>query len=66
MDMKSHILFTSGEEKGTTELGVGFVVDRSMKRDVLDFKADDDRICIVRMKTKFHNQSFLNVYSGKS
>jgi len=66
MDKKSHILFTSGKQKGTTELGVRFVVDRSMKRDVLDFKADDDRICIARIKTKFHNLSFINVCSGKS
>jgi hypothetical protein len=40
---------------------VAFVVNRSMKRNVLDFKAVDDRICILRIKTKFHNQSFINV-----
>lgn len=33
MDMKSHTLFASGKE-----FGMGFVGDRSIKRNVLDFK----------------------------
>jgi len=61
MDTKSHIAFASGKEKGTREFGVGFVVDRNMKRDAVDFKADDDRMCILGIKTKFHNLSFVNV-----
>ena len=62
-DIKSHILFYSAKENGTTQLGVAFVVNRSMKRKVLDFKAADDRICILRIKTKFHNLSFINVHA---
>jgi hypothetical protein len=31
--MKSNILFYSGKEKGTTEFGGAFVVDRSMKKE---------------------------------
>jgi len=65
MDKKGDIIFVSGKEKGTRDFGVGFVVDRSMKRDALDFKADDERMCILRMKTKFHNLSFINVCTGK-
>jgi hypothetical protein len=34
-----------------------------MKRDVLDFKAVDEGICVVRIKTKFHNLSFINVHA---
>jgi hypothetical protein len=40
---------------------VAFIVERSMKRNILDFKAVDKRICVVRIKTKFHNTSFINV-----
>jgi len=43
MDMKSHTLFYSGKEKGVREFGVAFVVERNMKRNVLDFKAVDER-----------------------
>jgi hypothetical protein len=62
-DIKSHILSYSGKEKGTTEFGVASVVNRSKKRKVLDFKAVDDRICILRTKTKFHNLCFINVHT---
>jgi len=27
----------SGEEKGTREFGVAFVIDKSLKRNILDF-----------------------------
>ena len=46
MDMKSHTLFYSGKEKGVREFGVAFVVERNMKRNVLDFKAVDERMCV--------------------
>ena len=41
MDKKSHTLFCSGKEGGTREFGVAFVVERSMKQGILDFKAVD-------------------------
>jgi exonuclease III len=62
-DMKSHTLFYSGKEEGTREFGVAFIVERNMKRNVLDFKAVDERICVLRIKTKFHNLSFINVHA---
>lgn len=40
---------------------MAFVVDRNTKRNVLDFKEVDERICILRIKRKFHNQRFINV-----
>jgi hypothetical protein len=67
-DMKLHTLFYSGKEKGTKEFGLAFVVERSMKRQVLDFKTVDDRICILRIKTKFQNLKFYKCacsYRGK-
>jgi hypothetical protein len=43
-DMKSNTLFYSGKEEGIREFGVTFVVERNMKRNVLDFKAVDERM----------------------
>ena len=63
MDMKSHTLFYSGKEKGTREFGVAFIVERNMKKNVLDFKAVDERICVLRIKTKFQNVSLINVHA---
>jgi hypothetical protein len=31
-----------------------------MERNVLDFKAVDERLCILRIKTKCHKQRFIN------
>jgi hypothetical protein len=42
---------------------VAYIVERNMKRNVLDFKAVDERICVLRIKTKFHNLSFINVHA---
>jgi len=53
--------FYSGKEKGTREFWVEFVVERSMKRNVLDFKAVDERMCIVRIKTIFHNLHLISI-----
>jgi hypothetical protein len=38
-----------------------FVVDRDMKRYVIDFKAVDGRTCILKIKTRFNNLIFINV-----
>jgi hypothetical protein len=59
--MQLHTVFYSGKEKGTGEFWVAFVVERSTKRNVLDFKAVDDRMCTVRIKTKFPNLHLISV-----
>ena len=40
---------------------MAYVIDRDMKSYALDFKAVDERICILRIKSKFNNLSFINV-----
>jgi hypothetical protein len=65
MDMKSHTLFFSGKEVRTREFCVAFAVERNMKRNVLDFKAVDERIlCVLRINTTFQNVSFVNMYAA--
>lgn len=59
--MQLQSFFYRGKEKGTGEFWVVFVVERSMKRNVLDFKAVDERMCIVRIKTIFHNLHLISV-----
>jgi len=63
MDMKSHTLFYSGKEGETREFGMAFVVERNMKLYVLDFKAVDEQMCVLRIKTKFQNSSLINVHA---
>ena len=42
---------------------MAFKVERNTKWNVLDFKAVDERICVLRIKTKFQNVSFINVHA---
>jgi len=63
MDRKSHTLFYIGKEGGTREFGVAFVAERNMKRNVLDFKAVDERMCVLRIKTKFQNLRLINMHA---
>ena len=63
MDMKSHTLFYSGKEEGTREFGVAFVVERNTKQNVLDFRAVNEQMCVLRIKTKFQNLSLINVHA---
>jgi len=60
--MKSHTLFCSGKEGGNREFGVAFLVERNKKRNVLDFKAVDERMCVLRIKTKFQNLNLINAH----
>ena len=59
----THTHFYSGKIKGTREFGVAFVVVRTMKRNVIDFKTVDKRLCILKIKTKFHNCSCINAHA---
>jgi hypothetical protein len=34
-----------------------------MKWNILNFKAVDERTCVLRIKTKFQNASFINVHA---
>jgi len=63
MDMKSHTLFCGGKKGGTREFGVAFVVERNMKWNILDFKAVDEWMCVLRIKTKFQNLSLINMHA---
>jgi exonuclease III len=43
--------------------GVGFIVSKKARRSVLGFSPISERICTLRIKGKFHNITFVNVYA---
>ena len=61
-DTKTHTVLYSGREKGKRELGVAFVVDRNLKHLIVDFHPVNERICRIRLATKFFNLSIINVH----
>jgi exonuclease III len=60
---QNHLIFYSGKEIGKREFGVAFVVDKSLKSSILDFKPVSDRICVLHIKSKFFNISLINVHA---
>jgi hypothetical protein len=63
MDIKSNTFFYSGKEEATREFGVAFVDERNVKQTVPDFKAVDEQICVLRIKTRFQNISLINMHA---
>jgi len=43
--------------------GVGFIVSKKATRSVLRFSLISERICTLRIKGKFYNITFVNVYA---
>lgn len=44
-------------------LGTGFIVSNHIRIMVIDFKPIDIKICVLRIKAKFQNYSFICVHS---
>jgi hypothetical protein len=53
IDLRSHMIFYSGKEIEKREFGVAFMVDKSLKGSILDFKPKSDRICVLYIKSYF-------------
>jgi exonuclease III len=60
MDTKTYTFFLGGKYGRKHEYGVAFAVKEKVRNKVLDFKAIDQRICLLRIKTKFGNLSLMN------
>ena len=56
-------LHYSGNEDRQGNRGVGFIVSKKVSRSVLGFSSTCDRICTSKIKGKFHNITFFNVYA---
>ena len=63
MDTSSHTILYSGKDSNSHEEGVGFIVDKKLKQTILDFKPHNERIAVLRIKTKFFNLCIINIYA---
>jgi exonuclease III len=62
-DLKTHTTCYSGKEVGDRDSGVAFVTDKQIKNAILDFKPVNERICTLRIKTKFFNLTAINAHA---
>lgn len=61
-DTRTHTVLRSGKND-KSELGVAFMVRKGMKESILDFKPVNERICLLRLKTRFFNLAIINVHA---
>jgi hypothetical protein len=59
----THTFFLSRKEGGKHEYEVAFAIKKEERNKVLDFKAINERICLLRIKTKFGNLTTMIVYA---
>ena len=56
-------LYFSGNEEKQGHKGVGFIVSKQFNKSVMGFTPVSDRLCMLKVKGKFHNMLFNNVYA---
>ncbi|XP_045496887.1 craniofacial development protein 2-like [Colias croceus] len=56
-------LFYSGDSNGKHVNGVGFLIDNKVLGNVIKFVAVSDRICVIRIKSRFSHITIVNVYA---
>jgi exonuclease III len=59
----THTIFQSGKSNGKREFGVAFIVNKEMNKNILGFTPVSERICRLRVKTRFFNLSVINVHA---
>jgi len=55
------LLYSGAEKQG--ELGVGFIIKRSLENSIIGFEPINSRLCTVRIKGKFFNITVVNAYT---
>jgi hypothetical protein len=59
----SHTILSSGKENGPREAGTAFTVWKSMKSNIIYSEPISERMCLLRLRTKFFDVSIVNVYA---
>ena len=55
IDKPDYTLLCSGSEDETDELGIGFMMNKTIKGSLLDLEPQNNRTCKIRLKGTFRN-----------
>lgn len=59
-EMEDYVFFNSGNE--SRMLGVGFLVNKKLKSEIIEFKAISNRLCRIRLRSRYRKISIINVH----
>ena len=62
-ELPSHTILYSGKKDGSHEYGVAFIVESKIKNNIIDFRPINERLCVLRLRTKFYNIAMINGYA---
>jgi len=56
-------LYYSCSQQRMGQLGTGFMVRKEVEKNIMSFTPINERICVLRLKGKFHNTTLINVHA---
>lgn len=59
-EIGDYVIFNSGNENRI--YGVGFVVNKKLKNEIVEFKPITERLCKIRIRTRYRKMSIINVH----
>lgn len=61
MEVEGYMFFNSGVDN--RNLGVGFLINSKLKKEVVEFEGFSDRVCKLRIRGQFRKLSLINVHA---
>ena len=58
-----YALFYSGNNNDKHQFGTGFYVNKLILNNILDFQPISERICVLRVKSKFYNITLMSIHA---
>ncbi|XP_073979057.1 uncharacterized protein [Rhodnius prolixus] len=62
LEKENHTIYYSCDER-LHAFGTGFVIGRKLRQQVIDFKAVNPRVCVLRIRGKFKNYSIISAHA---
>uniref|UniRef100_A0A8D8W2L6 Craniofacial development protein 2 n=1 Tax=Cacopsylla melanoneura TaxID=428564 RepID=A0A8D8W2L6_9HEMI len=63
IDKPEFSLIYSGQERNTGLYGTGFLVNKSIRKSIMEYEATNERLCRLRLKGKFRNITVICAYA---
>lgn len=63
MRISKSMIYFSGDQQNSHEYGTSFVIAEHLVESLIAFEPVSERLCYIRLKGRWYNQSFISVYA---